>query len=145
MVGGISTLIEIGIFNLLVYQVGWHVVWAKVVASLIALVNAYVGNREWTFGHRDRRGRANELVLFLLANGVCTVLGVALVWLGVEAAQVVLAREPGVVVVNLVNLVSIAVVVLVRFVFYHRVVFRAPRRPAAPAQPADDGSPSERP
>ena len=56
-VGAISTLIEIGVFNLLYLAFGWDIVAAKVVASLVALVNAYFGNREWTFRHRDRRGR----------------------------------------------------------------------------------------
>ena len=61
-VGAISTLIEIGVFNLLYLAFGWDVVAAKVVASLVALVNAYFGNREWTFRHRDRRGRTAEVV-----------------------------------------------------------------------------------
>ena len=81
IVGGVSTLIEVGVFNLLVYVWGVDLVWAKVIASLVALVNAYIGNREWTFRHRDRRGRVNELVLFVLVNAACTALGAALVWL----------------------------------------------------------------
>lgn len=124
VVGAVSTLIEIGVFNLLVYAFGWDLVPAKIVASLVALVNAYIGNREWTFRHRDRRGRVSELVLFLLTNAACTGLGAALVWLGVEAAQLLLDRAPGPFAVNVVNLVSIATVVLVRFVLYHAVVFR---------------------
>lgn len=129
IVGALSTLIEVGVFNLLVFAFGWDVVPAKIVASLVALVNAYIGNREWTFRHRDRRGRVNELVLFGLTNAACTGLGALLVWLGVEAAAVALGRAPGPVVLNVVNLASIAIVVLVRFVLYHGVVFRvAPKR-----------------
>lgn len=132
VVGGISTLIEIGVFNLLVYALGWDLVAAKVVASLVALVNAYLGNREWTFRHRDRRGRVAELVLFLAANAVCTALGAALVWLGVEVAALILGRAPGAVIVNVVNLTSIVLVVLLRFVLYHTVVFRTSPTKAAP-------------
>jgi len=130
VVGAVSTLIEVGVFNLLVFVWGWDVVWAKIIASLVALVNAYIGNREWTFRHRDRRGRVSELVLFVLANLVCTALGAAIVWAGVGLAQLVLGREPGAVAVNVVNLVSIAIIVLVRFVLYHRIVFRAAPAPA---------------
>ena len=85
-VGAISTLIEIGVFNLLYLAFGWDPVAAKIVASLVALVNAYFGNREWTFRHRDRRGRTQEIVLFVLVNAACTALGALLVWVGVEAA-----------------------------------------------------------
>ena len=124
VVGALSTLIEIGVFNLLVYVMGVDVVWSKIIASLVALVNAYIGNREWTFKHRDRRGRVNELVLFVITNAACTGLGALLLWLGVLGASAILGREAGPFAVNFVNLVSIAVVVLVRFALYHRVVFR---------------------
>lgn len=124
VVGAVSTLIEVGVFNLLVYVWGWDVVAAKIVASLVALVNAYIGNREWTFRHRDRRGRVSEVVLFLATNAACTALGAALVWVGVEAATGILGRAPGAIAVNAVNLTSIVIVVLLRFVLYHGVVFR---------------------
>lgn len=124
VVGAVSTLIEIGVFNLLVFVWGWDVVAAKIVASLVALVNAYIGNREWTFRHRDRRGRTAEVALFLATNAVCTVIGAALVWVGVEAVAAALAREPGPLAVNVVNLASIVIVVLLRFVLYHSIVFR---------------------
>ena len=123
-VGAISTLIEIGVFNLLYLAFGWDPVGAKIVASLVALVNAYFGNREWTFRHRDRRGRTQEIVLFVLVNAACTALGALLVWFGVEAAGALLDREVGPFIVNGVNLVSIVIVVLVRFWLYHSVVFR---------------------
>ncbi|MCS3843598.1 GtrA family protein [Microbacterium sp. AK031] len=124
VVGALSTVIEIAVFNLLVFVFGWDLVVAKIVASLIALVNAYIGNREWTFRHRDRRGRVSELVLFLGVNVACTLLGAALVWLGVEVFTGLRGQEPGALAVNVVNLISIVIVVLIRFVLYHKVVFR---------------------
>ena len=124
VVGALSTLIEIGVFNLLVYVWGWDVVAAKIAASLVALINAYIGNREWTFRHRDRRGRIAEVALFLATNAVCTAIGAALVWVGVELVAASLGRTPGAFAVNAVNLVSIVIVVLLCFVLYHWVVFR---------------------
>lgn len=125
IIGGISTVIEIGVFNLLVYALGWDLVPAKIAAGLIALVNAYFGNREWTFRHRDRRGRVTEILLFLGVNLVCTLLGAGIVWLGAETAEAITGQRPGPTIVNLVNLASIAVTVLLRFVLYHFVVFRS--------------------
>jgi putative flippase GtrA len=124
VVGALSTIIEIAVFNLLVYAMGMDVVWAKIIASLVALINAYIGNREWTFRDRDRRGRVNELVLFGLTNLACTGLGALLLWAGVQATEAFLGRPAGPFAVNIVNLASIAIVVLVRFVLYHRLVFR---------------------
>jgi len=128
IVGGLSTLIEIGVFNLLVYVWGWDVVAAKIVASLVALVNAYIGNREWTFRHRDRRSRTSELVLFVLTNAFCTAIGAGLVWIGVEMAASILGQAPGAIAVNAVNLVSIVIVVAMRFLLYHFIVFRSPAK-----------------
>ncbi len=124
-VGGISTLIEVVTFNILLFGLGWDAVAAKIVASLVALVNAYFGNRQWTFKDRARRRRWVEITLFVIVNAVCTALGALLVWGGVEAASALLGRPAGPFVVNIVNLVSIVVVVLARFGFYHSVVFRA--------------------
>ena len=130
IVGAISTLIEIAVFNLCVFVFGWDPVVSKVVASLVALVNAYIGNREWAFRHRDCRSRVSELVLFLATNGVCTLLGAGLVWLGVEALERIVGHATGAFALNVVNLISIVIVVVFRFVLYHKVVFRA-----APKQP----------
>ena len=133
IVGGISTLIEVGAFNLFVYAFGWDLVVGKIAASLVALVNAYIGNREWAFRGRDRRGRVSEIVLFLAVNLVCTVLGAGIVWLGAEAVEGATGRAPGPALVNLINLGSIAVIVVVRFVLYHYIVFRHPPK----VEPAD--------
>lgn len=120
VVGGLSTLIELGTFNLFVFVWSWDPVAAKIVSSLIALVNAYIGNREWAFRHRRGRSQLVELVYFLVVNGFCTALGAAIV-----AGGVALLGNPGPIALNAVNLFSIAVVVMVRFVLYHFVVFRA--------------------
>ncbi|MBS1907885.1 MAG: GtrA family protein [Actinobacteria bacterium] len=124
IVGGISTLIEVGAFNVFVFAFGWDLVVGKIAASLVALVNAYIGNREWAFRDRDRRGRVAEIVLFLIVNLVCTLLGAGLVWLGADVVQGVTGRDPGPALVNIINLASIAVIVVVRFLLYHFIVFR---------------------
>ena len=135
-VGAISTVIEIAVFNLLHYVLGMDVVASKIIASLVALVNAYFGNREWTFKHRGQHGRALEIVLFIVVNAACTVLGAGILALGVS-----LFHSPGPVMVNIVNLVSIVIVVLVRFLFYHYIVFRGVR-PRAKAAESSERSPS---
>ena len=140
IVGGISTLIEVGAFNLFVYVFGWDLVVGKIAASLVALINAYFGNREWAFRDRDRRGRGSEIALFLGVNLLCTLLGAGIVWLGAEVIEGITGHGPGQALTNVVNLASIAVIVLVRFVLYHFIVFRRSASPASENAPAASGS-----
>lgn len=135
-VGAISTAIEVAVFNLLYLVLGWDVVAAKIVASLVALVNAYIGNRQWTFRGRDRRRPWVEMVLFVVVNAICTALGALIVWGGVLAVSAAVGHDAGPFAVNVVNLVSIVVVVVARFAFYHYVVFRPPARHPEPAEPS---------
>jgi putative flippase GtrA len=127
VVGGISTLIEVGVFNLLYLALGWDVMWAKVAASLVALINAYFGNREWTFRDRGRHTRLTEAILFFVVNAICTALGAGLVVVGIWLAENSLRVAAGPILVNVINLASIVVVVLVRFLLYHYIVFQGPR------------------
>lgn len=128
VVGAISTAIEIAAFNLLL-AAGVGPVAAKVIASLIALVNAYVGNRQWAFRSRSRTGAGRQMVRFLLVNAFCTAIGAGSVWLGARALEAVYG-EAGPVGLNIVNLVSIAAVTVIRFLLYHYVVF--PRETTIP-------------
>jgi putative flippase GtrA len=149
-VGAVSTLIEIAVFNLLFLGLDVDVVWSKIIASLVALVNAYLGNREWTFRHRGGHRRSVEITLFVIVNAVCTAIGALLVWVGVIAVSEATGQEAGPIAVNVVNLVSIVVVVVLRYLLYHYVVFRGVRErpakhvaPAAQAAVTDAAGPAE--
>ncbi|WP_058627743.1 GtrA family protein [Microbacterium testaceum] len=121
IVGAVSTAIEIAAFNLLLLT-GVGPVAAKVIASLIALVNAYIGNREWAFRTRSREGAGRQMVRFLAVNAICTAAGAAGVW-GGERALDAMYGETGPIGLNIVNLVSIAAVTVLRFLLYHFFVF----------------------
>lgn len=127
-VGAVSTVIEVAVFNLCLFVFQWDPVPSKLFASLVALVNAYFGNREFTFRGMRRRDRRVEVTLFLLANATCAALGAALIWLGISAVEWLTGAAPGALVVNALNLVSIGIVVIVRFALYHLVVFRGSSR-----------------
>ncbi|MDU0366404.1 GtrA family protein [Microbacterium sp. KSW4-17] len=134
IVGAISTAIEIAAFNLLLLT-GMGPVAAKIVASLIALVNAYIGNREWAFRSRARTGAGRQMVKFLLVNAACTGLGAGAVWLGARALEAVFgAADP--VGLNVVNLFAIGGVTVIRFVLYHFVVFPPARTIPAAESPS---------
>lgn len=122
IVGGLSTVIELLVFNLCFYALGWDLVPAKVTGASVALINAYFGNREWAFRGRQRRDRRIEVLLFLCVNLACLALGAGIIG---GLGRLFGTATP--LTVNLINLASIAIVVLVRFALYHWVVFRANR------------------
>lgn len=123
-VGAVSTLIEVVVFNVALTALGASAVVAKVVASLVALINAYLGNRHWTFRDRGTEARGRQLTRFLVANGVCTGLGAVIVWAAAAVLTSQAGQGPGVVVLNVVNFGSIVLIIVLRFMIYHAWVFR---------------------
>lgn len=121
-IGALSTLIEIAIFNLLVYALGLDTVPAKFIASLVALVNAYFGSMLWTFRGRPGAGRTATVLRFLAVNVACAILGATIVGVLSSVLDYRLGLG-GPLWLNMSNILSIGVVVVVRFVLYHLWVF----------------------
>lgn len=123
-VGGIAYVVDVGLFNLLVYGPGplddspSAVLAGKTISAAVAILVAWIGNRTWTFraGRNARAGR--ELVAFVLVN---------LLALGVTVGTLALAMALGVrsaVGVNIAgNIVGVGLGTLVRYVLYRYVVF----------------------
>jgi putative flippase GtrA len=75
IVGGISTVVTIGLFNLLVHGgarplLGSHPVTGYVFAMLAGLAVNYAGNRFWSFDTGHRGNRWVEIAGFLITNAV---------------------------------------------------------------------------
>ena len=132
VVGAVSTAIEITAFNVLLLA-GVGPVAAKVAASLIALINAYFGNREWAFRSRARDAAGRQLAIFLAVNALCTAVGAGAVWLGARALDAMFG-EAGPLGLNIVNVTSIVAVTVIRFLLYHFVVFPPARKIAGPEE-----------
>lgn len=70
VVGGISYIVDIGLFTLLSHTVLENkVITAKALSILVATVVSYVMNREWSFSNRGGRERHHEAMLFFAVNG----------------------------------------------------------------------------
>lgn len=80
-VGGLGYLVDVGVFNLLMYAgggvLGDRPITAKVISVIVATVVTYAGNRAWTFSHRARTGVAREYTLFFVLNAVGLVITAA--------------------------------------------------------------------
>ncbi|MDI3409159.1 GtrA family protein [Streptomyces cavernicola] len=70
VVGGIGTLVNLGVFNLVRHTTEIPVVRASIIATVIAICCNYVGFRYFTYRDRDKSGRTKEMTLFLLFSVV---------------------------------------------------------------------------
>jgi putative flippase GtrA len=134
VVGAVSFAIDVTIFNLLRDSMGPF--WAAAASMTVAATVAFVGNRFWTWRHRERSGLHREYVLYFALNLVGLGITEAILWLSHSALghawpdlfQTRLADNVAK------NIVGMALATLFRFWSYRRFVF-----PEA-AQPADQES-----
>jgi putative flippase GtrA len=81
-VGGIAFLVDLALFNVLTAGRGMEPVTAKTVSTVIAATLAFIGNRFWTWRHRERSNPIREYALFFFFNGVG--LGIAVACLAIS-------------------------------------------------------------
>ncbi len=122
VVGGVAFVIDVSLFQLCYAQLGTGAVTAKLLATLASMTVAYLGHRYWSFAHRNRDGVRREYLFFCLVNGLALLVGLAIV----AFARYPLGQESALV-LQLANLVSIAIGTVIRYLLYRRWVFNAPR------------------
>jgi putative flippase GtrA len=78
VIGGIGSLVTIGgaaaLRSLGEYK-------AVTLATIVATFVTFVGNRYWTFRHRQGHGTARETVMFFVLNGVGLLIYYACIWI----------------------------------------------------------------
>lgn len=124
-VGGLGYLVDVGVFNLLMYAgegggvLNHKPLTAKVISVVVATLVTYAGNRTWTFSARARTGVAREYALFFVLNAV----GLVITALPLAVSRYVLGLS-GPVADNLAaNVVGWGLASLFRFWSYRRWVF----------------------
>jgi putative flippase GtrA len=82
LVGLLGMVVDLPIYNWLVFDNPWVLgstghgplhdrpVTAKFISVTVATVATYLGNRHWTWRHRERTGLHREYVLFFVLNGI---------------------------------------------------------------------------
>lgn len=123
VIGLIALVIDVGIFNLLMYAGGGLLadkpLTAKVISVAFATTFAYFGNRFWTFRQRGRTSYTREYVLFFVLNIVGMSIALGCLWfshyaLGLDSA---LADNISA------NVIGLALGTLFRFWSYRKWVF----------------------
>ncbi len=133
-VGGLSFVVDLGLFNVLIYGPG-HVLGhkpltAKIISVTLATLVSWVGNRYWTFSeHKTSRG-GRELVIY----GAINVVG-ALVPVGTLAFSRYTLGLAGPLADNVSTVLGIAAATVLRYVGYKKWVFTGSA--AAPATVAE--------
>ncbi|WP_327355591.1 GtrA family protein [Streptomyces sp. NBC_01304] len=132
VVGGIGTLVNFAVFNLLRHTTDIPMVRASIAATVVAICCNYVGFRYFTYRDRDKSGRGKEMSLFLffsvigliIENGLLYVTTYGFGWDSPLAS-------------NVFKFAGMAIATLFRFWSYRTWVFKA--LPAeAPAEAAAD-------
>jgi putative flippase GtrA len=135
VVGAIAFLTATIGTNLLHFRAGMGPLTANVIATIAGTCVAFVGNRYWTFRHREGSTLVREYAVFFVLNGIG--LGIQLVCI---SFTYYLLDMHGQLAYNVALIFGIGLGTLFRFWSYRRWVWVAP--PAAEAMAAGGQRPS---
>ncbi len=125
VVGVIAFAVDLALFNVAVDSYDVERLTAKTLSTVVAATVAFVGNRFWTWRHRERSGMAREYSLYFFFNAVG--LGIALSCLAVShygLGSIWPSPFKSLLADNIAaNLVGAALGTLFRFWSYRRFVF----------------------
>ncbi len=125
VVGAIAFGVDAVTFNLLLHWGGRDallydkVTTAKTVSIMAATLVSYLGNRFWTYRHRERSGYSREYLLFFAFNGV----GLLITLACLDFSHYVLGFKTGIADNISGTLIGTALATLFRFWAYRRYVF----------------------
>ena len=130
VIGAIGAIITFGVANAL-HPIGKYK--AITIATVLATVVTYLGNRYWTFRHREGKGASHETVMFFVLNGV----GLLIQYACIGAIQDVMGLQ-GKLWYTVANLIGTAIGTVFRFWSYRRWVWHA--QPPSPEAAGVAGS-----
>lgn len=130
IVGGASFVVDLGLFNLLLYGpghlLGSKPLTAKVISVVIATLASWVGNRHWTFSEKRNQQKGRELLIY----GVLNAIG-ALIPVGTLAISRYGLHLAGPLEDNAATIIGIAIATIFRYVGYKLWVFTGSKVDAA--------------
>jgi putative flippase GtrA len=139
VVGGIGFIVTLGGADVLHLGLGVGKYTAITIATVVATLVTFIGNRYWTFAHREGAGTTRESVIFFVLNGVGLLIQYACIWIVQD-----LLHHQGGLWYNIANLIGIVIGTLFRFWSYRKWVWHMlPPELEVPADalPADPSGP----
>jgi putative flippase GtrA len=70
VIGVAGVFITNAVYDLLYLHVGLGPVTSTTIATIVATITSYLGNRYWSFRDRQRTGAVREIVVFAVLNGL---------------------------------------------------------------------------
>jgi len=137
VIGVIGLFITNGVYDLLHNHLGVGPVSSTTIATIVATTVAYVGNRYWSFRHRERTTVVREGTVFFVLNGVGLLIQDAAVAFSYYVLGLQHNKFAGFVALN----AGIAIATLFRFWSYRRWVWAAPAPGAAQTTGQPAGGP----
>ncbi len=128
VIGAIGAVVTFGAANAL-HSIGPYK--AITVATILATVVTYIGNRYWSFRHRQGKGTTRDSILFLVLNGV----GLIIYYACIGVIDLAGLRHD-ILWYNIALVVGTGLGTLFRFWSYRRWIWLA--SPGVPGQPGDD-------
>jgi putative flippase GtrA len=129
VVGLTGSIVTLGGADVLTFDVGLNRYLSLTIATIVATFITFVGNRYWTFRHRQGAGTTRESVMFFVLNGVGLLIQYAslgLVWDGLGLHTKLWY--------NVANFIGLVVGTLFRFWSYRKWVWHV--RPSGPEVPS---------
>jgi putative flippase GtrA len=117
-IGAAAFVIDTGMLNLFLVGLDLGPMTSKVLATAISTTFAYLGNRFWTFRHREQSGLGREYFLFFLLNGIALLFGVLIIGFTTYTLQL-----DDVVSLNIANIIGVGLGTLFRYWSYKKWVF----------------------
>ena len=133
VVGGVGAIVTIGGAEAL-HALGDYV--AVTISTITATIVTFLGNRYWTFRHRQGRGTAHESVMFFVLNGVGLLIYYGVIWIIRDLFGLTSTPWYGVALV-----VGTGLGTLFRFWSYRRWVWMLGNVPPTPAEMPERLSP----
>ena len=121
VVGAIGFVVSLGGADLLHFTFGMGKYTSVIIATVLATIVTFVGNRWWAFRHRERTGMGQETVLFFVFNGIGLLIQLACVAIVVDGFNL----QGSKLWYNVANLIGIALGTLFRFWSYRKWVWKA--------------------
>ncbi|MEV5554340.1 GtrA family protein [Nonomuraea wenchangensis] len=117
-IGAVAFVIDTGLLNFCHVVIGLGPLTSKLVATVVSTTFAYLGNRYWTFRHREQTGLGREYFLFFLLNGIALLFGILTI--GFTTYTLGLNDTLS---VNIANIVGVGLGTLFRYWSYKKWVF----------------------
>jgi putative flippase GtrA len=118
VIGGIGFVVTLGGADVLHLAMGVGKYTSITIATIVATIVTFIGNRYWTFAHREGAGTTRESVMFFVLNGVGLLFQYACIWIVQD-----LLHHQGGLWYNVANLIGIVFGTIFRFWSYRKWVW----------------------